>query len=312
MEEKEIEKILSPTKKLIILFIIYLGIAFLLIGLVIFIVFSNREYNTFSLSNDAVKEGQHVELESDSLPIFMSETSTKDNQFYFIEDVNNHIYIVKLSDRTFHSIIEKLVQENGQFVSPYHIKGVIHHLDAKKKKFIISNSLYVTGKKDVNMDNFSDYFDEFYIQETILNTRMMMICIILCLFSLFFLILALGYILPSILKKQKILSNRELMEDLRIELSNLTETPYKEQHLYLTKKYLISGVQLIKYEDIIFAYTEKESKYGITVGKNLIIQTMDYKKYIVGSIVGTKDNILNNILDDIKSKNPLILIARDN
>ena len=98
------------------------------------------------------------------------------------------------------------------------------------------------------------------------------------------------------------LGNEVLLEELRTELGNLTDTPYKGQHVYLTRNYVVFGIQAIKYEDIVKGYISKQSTYGIKVGENLMIQTKDGKKYIIASIT-TNSNILNNILRDIHNKN---------
>ena len=56
--------------------------------------------------------------------------------------------------------------------------------------------------------------------------------------------------------------------------------PYKKWNIYLTKKYVVSGMQAIKYEDIIWIYIVAVTKYGANIGKNLIIKTKDKKEYV--------------------------------
>ena len=77
---------------------------------------------------------------------------------------------------------------------------------------------------------------------------------------------------------------------------------YKKQNIYLTKNYIVSGVEAIRYDEIICGYIEEVKKYGITAGRNLIVETKDNKKHIIGSVVG-KNNILVNVLEDIHNKN---------
>ena len=128
--------------------------------------------------------------------------------------------------------------------------------------------------------------------------------------GVFFIVVAFVHIVPAVMKSRKVLKNQELIEELRIELENLTDNKYQKYHIYLTKNYIIYGINPLKYEDIIWAYIITESKYGIKTGKDLIVYTKDKKRHVVIS-VGPKDNILDNILIDIQEKNPNIKIGHD-
>ena len=114
--------------------------------------------------------------------------------------------------------------------------------------------------------------------------------------------------MPGILKVRKTLKDEDLLEELRTELQNLTDMPYKKQHLYLTRNYVVFGIQAIKYEEIVWAYCVKETSYGINVGENLIVHTKDNQKHIVASISGMKNDVLKDILADLKKKNEGIRI----
>lgn len=313
MEEKEIDKILKPKNKLIILLLIYLSIAFLCIGLVLFMKFTNKEEEIVNLSEITSsyneKEGQCVKLDCDSLPILMMPSSKKDNQFYYLKDVSNNIYIVSLSNETFNNIIETTNKETGKLNSTYQLKGIITSIDEQIRNLALSNSNKVFEGNKLNLDNFSEYLGDFYIKEKVVGERTLTLYKISVLAGVFFLIIALGYILPNIIKVNKNFNNKELIDELRVELGNLTDTPYKEQHIYLTQKYIVSGIQTIKYEDIIWGYILQEYKYGIKVGENLIVHTKDNKKHIIGSVAGTKNNILDNILNDINSRNTNIRVG---
>ncbi len=84
--------------------------------------------------------------------------------------------------------------------------------------------------------------------------------------------------------------------------------PYKKWNIYLTKKYVVSGMQAIKYEDIIWIYIVAVTKYGVNIGKNLIIKTKNKKEYTIAS-VKPNDEIISNILDSIKSRNTNIKVG---
>lgn len=138
---------------------------------------------------------------------------------------------------------------------------------------------------------------------------MVTLYICLALFGLFFLILAIFYILPAIIKSSSTLNDKNLMTNLSIELASLTETPYKKQHVYLTENYVIYGTQAVKYEDIEWAYILVSYSYGIKAGENLNLKIKGNKKHITIASVGPKSNVLDDILNDIQSKNENIKIG---
>lgn len=306
MEENEIDKILKPKNKLVLFFIIYLAIALACIGVVFYAKIANHEEEALNLSelisNGNEKEGQYVKLDTNSLPILLAANKEGDNYLYYMTDLEENTYIVRLSNETFQKIIEMRNEESGKLNSIYQLKGITSNIDEQTKNLAITNSLKVFGNKEINKDNFSENLGKVYIEEKTVNNRTVTIYTISALAGLFFLIIAFGYLLPAIIKSRKMLGNEVLVEELRIELGNLTDTPYKGQHVYLTRNYVVFGIQAIKYEDIVKGYISKQSTYGIKVGENLMIQTKDGKKYIIASIT-TNSNILNNILRDIYNKN---------
>jgi len=315
MEEKEIDKILKSQRKLgmlVALLVICLSIAIVCIGLVFYKRAENKVGETVNLSeviaNSSQKEGQYVELEIDSVPIFLASISGKEAYLYYVVDVENHIYIMTLSNETFKKITKMYDAETGKLNTTYQLKGVIKNIDDQIKELALSNSYKVFGNTKINSDNFSQYLGKIYVEEKngTVTERAITLYKISALIGVFFLILAFGYIVPTLIKAIKVFEDRELIDELRTELENLTDTPYQKMKLYLTKNYIISGVQVMKYEDIVWAYIMQETKYGIKIGENLIVHTKDNKKHIVGSVAGSKNNILDTILEDIKSRNPNI------
>lgn len=306
MEEREINEILKPKNKLIFVFIIFLSIAIACIGLVFYAKYASEEEELLELSEliskGEEKEGEYVKIETNSLPILLAANPEQDNYLYYVTDIENNTYIVRLSNETFQKIIEMHNQETGKLNSTYQLKGTTKNIDEQTKRLAITNSIKVFGNKEINNDNFSDNLGKIYIEEKAVGSRTVILYTILALTGLFFLIIAFCYLLPGIIKSRKILRNKELVEDLRTELENLIDTPYKKQHVYLTRKYLVSGIQVIKYEEIERIYILEKRTYGIKAGEDLMIETKDRKKHIIASVT-TNSDILDNILKDIYSKN---------
>lgn len=306
MEENEIDKILKPKKKLMTFFVIYLTIALVCIGIVFYEKFTRDEEEIFDLSelvsNGNEKEKQYVKLDTNYLPILLAANQEGDNYLYYMTDIDGHIYIVRLSNETFQEIIEMHNEGTGMLKSTYELKGITTNIDEQIKRLAITNSYKVFSNKEIDNDNFSEYLGDLYIEEKTVSSRTVTLYTILTLTGVFFLIIAFGYLLPAILKSRKMSRNTELIEDLRTELGNLTDFPYKGQHVYLTRNYVVFGTQAIKYEDIVKGYILKQRTYGIKAGETLMVKTKDGKKHIITSIT-TDSNILNNILKDLHNMN---------
>ena len=313
MDEKEIDRILNPKKRFTILLFIYLSIAFLCIGFVFFMYFVHNKKESIVLSESVLdyqeKIGQEVILEIDILPVWMIPNLELDSQFYYVIDTSNQIYIMSLSSTTFKEIVDMFNPETEKLNSIYQLKGIIYPIDEQIKELAILNGYRVFPQDELNLDNFSKYLDAFYIKESPISETRIIVYTVLVLFGLFFLVLAFGYILPSILMAHKVCCNSDLIDELRSELGNLTNTPYRKQRIYLTKHYIVFGIQAIQYEDVIWVYVEDVKKYGMTVGRNLVVYDQNQHKHIIGSIIGTKNSILDCILADIQSRNSNIKVG---
>lgn len=206
MEERNL--ITKAKGRLIALFLFYLCIAFGLIGFVIYRGVSyNKEEEAFNLSELAsggeIAEKQYVQLETDILPVLMMPTSENASQLYYVTDVNEHIYIVDLSGDTFKSIVDTLDVNTGKLDAVYQIKGTVYGVDEEVRRMAISNGFKIFGQDRLTLDNFSEYLDGFYIKEKFVSDRIVTVYQILALLGLFFLVLALGHVLPSIVRVSK-------------------------------------------------------------------------------------------------------------
>ena len=220
MEEKN--RVLKVPRKIIVLLIIYLIIGFSCIGIPLFILSSNKGGEALNLSelaaNDNVSEEQYVKLDIDTLPILITPSSEKDSQFYYVTDINDHTYIVNLSNDTFKSIVETINSESDKLNSTYQLEGTTVNIDDGIKKMALSNSYKVFKNNELTSDNFSEYLGGFYIKENFVSEHMVTLCQISVLLGVFFLVLALGYLVPAIIKSKKgefdIFNEKNIMEAL--------------------------------------------------------------------------------------------------
>lgn len=313
MTEKEIDKILKPKRKYILLFLLYFSIALVCIGFAFYGASTSgnkkMEEDAVSLreltTNKEALERRRVTLDFEKIPIQIASNYDKDNSLYYVTDTENNIYIASISKETFKDITEQIDLETGRLCEVYEIRGVATPIDEKIQNLAILSGFKVFKNKELNQDNFSELLGTVYVKEYSNDERIVTFYICIALFGVFFLILALGYLLPGIIKAGKTLKNKELMEEIRKELENLTDTRYKKLHLYFTRNYMVTGIQAIKYEDIVKCFIKVELKYGIKVGENLVVETKDKKEYTVASVVGN-NGVLQDVLNDLVLKNSKI------
>lgn len=313
MTEKEINKILKPTKKLVTLFIIYLMIGIALVVPAFYGRYEERKDPqdiSELISNGTEQEGLFVGLDIAYLPQVLAANVEKDNYLYYVLDEEGRTYIARLSNKTIDRIKSISDGATGKLDSVYHLNGFTYNIDQQTEDLALYSSEKVFAKGELTSDNFSQYFGKVYIDEnrSPKSSTVIMLYKMSALFSLLFFVFAFVFLLPAIIKAGKIARDKDLVEDLRKELENLTDTPYKECHVYLTRKYIIGGIQAIKYEDVIWGYVSVETKYGIKTGKNLVVYTKDKKSHTIGS-VRPGSNILESILADIQKKNAAMRIG---
>ncbi len=88
----------------------------------------------------AVRKGK----DGDTLPVFMAPETEKDRQFYYVKDVNNHIYIVSITNETFKRIVETLNAETGELDAPYELSGILCAIDQPTADLALSNSYKIS------------------------------------------------------------------------------------------------------------------------------------------------------------------------
>lgn len=313
----EVEKMLKPKKRLLII-----GLIILVIAVVLIVTGALKNQNKYEgvqmhiyndlISKDADKENMLVKLEITNIsPAFaVKEIKNVKQNYYFAVDKNNYWYIVRLTDSTYQELKSKIDSEGENF--KYVLKGYIYNDPAELKKLAMSaynQSLSADAEKLTN-SNFKDYLGSTYLDETKTPndstvTALIGIGIGLAILSSIFLIISISNIkkLKSTLKKYD-------AEELKEELNNINIEEYKRQSIYLTNKYIIStinGLSVLEYSDILWMYNEKRRQNGIVVGIWIMARTKNNKKILIASDM--KEDILIEIMTKIKEKNHEILIG---
>lgn len=215
------EMILKSKKKLVVLLFIYLGIALAFIGTAFFKLSSMKKGKTLDLSELAlennVKEKQNVEFNIDNIPILIEWDSEKDNKLYYVKDENNNTYLISLSEETYKKIFKQYNVVTKKLSNTYKLKGITYKVDEQIKDIVLSNKENLFNN-ELNADNFSEYFGDFYIKENYVSNREITFYKILVLIGVFFIVLALIYVVPAIIKVSKgefgIFDEKKMMQAL--------------------------------------------------------------------------------------------------
>lgn len=316
MKEHEIKKILNPGNKLIFLFIFFLLLATLCIGVVFYKKYElTKDPQNLSemFSKGTEQEKLYVELDITCLPVLLASNSEKDNYLYYVTDSNSHTYIAKISNKTYQKIQKECDEKNGTLKTAFHLTGYTYLIDSQLKQLALSANNSIFHENELTEDNFSQQLGTVYLDEnnSPVSSRMITVYTILALLALFFCIIAFGHILPAIIKTNKINQNQDGAETIRRELAHLHNAPYKKYHLYLTENYIIytlQGPHAIRYEDVLWGYVKLQKSYGIKAGNNLFVYTRDKQLHLIAS-ASAGNNILETALAEIQNRAPDMLIG---
>lgn len=312
MEEKEVQKILKPAKMIIIITIITIAVTLALIGTGLYLQYdSTKEPRPLGelIENYEDKEGEYVKIQMAYVPYGIAEEDGN-RYYYFATDAEGYMYIVRITDSTYKKIEE--MYNNGEGTVDYELKGYTFTIPYELKKIAIEAGNEAFEEKVLTYSNFEDYVGNVYIDEVDkpendTTSTLYGLSLIVGLFTLALIISCVS----QILRTRKVTGNKELMEELKNELTDLTDNTYKKLKIYLTSKYIVSksgGIEAFEYKDVIWEYSQIRYVNGIASGKSLILCTKDKKKHTLAS-TGANDNSIDEIMIEIKDKNPNVRIG---
>lgn len=197
MEQRDM--VLKVKKKLTILLLICLAIAFAFIVPTVLKMLSDKR----EMSGGGENGEARIEIEMDTPPFAMTPVSDSGSWYYYVKDVTGQTYIAKLSDETFHGIVDTYDQETSKLSSVYRLEGTKEQIDEQIKELALENGFKVFGSDRLNADNFEEYLGEFYIEEHFVSytTATLYKAFVLC--GVFFLVLAFGYVMPILIRISK-------------------------------------------------------------------------------------------------------------
>lgn len=314
MNEMEAKKLLKGPKKDILtsigLFI--LGIILIFVGVALEPSTEGIEatdYDTL-IGNKADKEDAYAKVTIAYLPyLFAEETGEYGNKnYYIIFDKKGYPYIARLTDETYQKL-EKLYDE-GLEIS-YELKGYLFNQDAELKPLAINAHRKMFEDSEISEANYEMFFGKTYIDEVAKASSAGEI-IFLTIGIVLSIIGVICFIVAVIAKiRFKSVLRKANKDDLLYELAKDSTMYFKKEEICLTDNYIIStflGLNILKYDDIVWTYYEDRRYNFVSIGKYLIARTKNKKAYQIAYTFRNVD-LLVEIMNKIHDKNDKVMVG---
>ena len=260
----EYQKILKPSKKLLITIVILtIIVASAMVGAMI--MNSPGKDEECIVYNDLMNEGKdeedkYVKVEIVTLPyeFAVKEENSSKERFYFVADAENYLYIARLSPKKYEEIEKKYKENPDEF--KYELKGYIFNTPSELKKYAINSyNKGLPADERISYSDFQSYFGKTYLDDRITpNTEYATVLLLVGIFfSIFDLVAIIQFIISVAQTKSAI--KKYGKEELESELAKEGMSAYPKAKTFITDKYVISnmsGFHVLNYEDILWIYIE--------------------------------------------------------
>ena len=308
MKEEEYQKLFKLSKKYLISFIITLFLSIIFLYIANISATKEKPIPTdyhYLIGNNKEEEGDYIKVTASTIPYLFASEDDEYN-YYIIFDENNYMYIARLTDKTYKLLKNKY---DAQEEISYEIKGYIYNTKEDLKELAIDAYNKNTETNTINKDNFSSYFGNTYVDETITpSTTMEAILTTLGILSIIFNIIIIIYAIVALVNNKKTIKKYG-KETLEYELAKSTTKAYKKANIYLTDKYIIStlyGLKVYSYEDFIWIYNQKRSYNFISIGIYLLGLTNKKRTHQLAYRYHDEQELIN-IMSEISSKSDKIM-----
>lgn len=318
LDGNQLEKSVKKSKNLLIVSMMFLLST---IGLVYFgYKYENKklpevvEMNSL-ISLESKEENVYSYIDVNTKPylfaVYETDGIEDENKFYLVMDSNNYLYIIYMSDKNFDKLNIETINDN-----PIRVKGVTKKIETDIKDLAISSYNELMEYEYLNDENFKEYVGLIYLDMETKFYDASLYYIGAFISFLVFLVLIIVYI--SIWSKNKKVYKKYSPDELaRInsEIYNEQNSKYASMKFYLLKDYVVdtsNGIIILKYSDIIWAYPYEYRYNGILVNKNIKIMDNNKKVYDIANtkyLDKEKDRLLQEILFNLKEKNPEIILG---
>ena len=271
-----------------------------------------KDYRTLINSKND-NSGEYVKINISFLPYLFAEEKNNygNKKYYIVVDDNFNYFIVRLHDTTFEKL-EKIYNNNEKI--SYELKGYLYSQNKEVKLLAIKTFKEIFLNDKINKSNANEYIGKAYLDEVdkpglTKKDLLIMLGSGSVIIGVMFVVISIIYI-----KKTNKTFKKYGKEKIYFELSKPSTIYYTKEEVCLTDNYIISklsGLNVIKYEDILWIYNENRMLNGVSIGFYLIARTKDNKIHQI-AWSHFDEQIINEIADKIYDKNNNILIGFTN
>ena len=236
------------------------------------------------------------------------------SKYYLVMDKENHLYTIYMNETKYQELNVDSIE-----YSPIRVHGITKKIPTDIKNLAIESYNELIEEEILTDDNFQDYVGLIYLdlEEKINDSELYYLGA--CLSGIFFIIVIVIYIVIIIMNKKIFKKIRpDELANIDAELSMMNTSEYANMKFYLLKEYVVdltNNVVILKYSDIIWAYPYEQRYNGLLINKCIKVIDKNNKRHDIANtkfLDKNKDEILNNILNNLKEKNPDIIIGFTN
>lgn len=279
-----------------------------------FLVDSNNAKNAISLNDlivDGVTESTYAEVEIASVPYAFAEYEGISERYYFVFDSKDYMYVVYLSEDQFQQFDHDDIADN-----PVVIKGMTGVIKDDIKKIAMDEYNDANGEEILTDENFDRLVGSIYLDATITEEADDFQLLFVFIFGGISIVLFTFLIINKKNTKKAINQFSESeWRQVEEEIESDTTIAYDSLRLYFTENYVVildSGVDIFRYQDIIWMYPHILKQYGITTNKNIILVTKDKRHHTVANVSNfskKSKEAYNDIMTYLHDKNPSCIVG---
>lgn len=265
---------------------------------------------------DGVGEDEYVELTITDKPYsFALYDNDYGHKYYFLYD-DEYSYVGYLSTKEADRLAK--IDLKKEKVT---LKGTTKKIPTDIKNIGISVYKKWYGNDAFKDASFDDYFGKIYI-DTVTPLRDASLQYVFLLISVVLAIIFVVIYLLNNKKTTKVMSKftQNELDDVCKEVEAEGVMALEKEAMYFTEKYIVnvsSGLDIIKYSDIVWAYPYELRQHGITTAKSIVLYTNDRTKHMLSNFNAMSkkskkvfDEIFTLIIE--KNKNILVGFTKEN
>jgi hypothetical protein len=244
-------------------------------------------FDTLYESEDRTNKYAYINLITEPylFAVYEQDGQEYDSKYYLGMDEDSYLYIIRMSSKNY----EKLTSASETNVIK--ISGITKKIQSDIKDLAIE--AYNKGADTkITLSNFEDYFGTVFLDINDDPRNMAVFYILGGLFLILFISFGIARLIIKSRNKKLI---KKFTDEEIYKLNNEILAINSEEKLYFLTDHLVdlgNGCIIVKYEDILWAYTHEMRTRGILVGKTIMLCLKNKIEEFYEKLVSKKEDVL--------------------